>query len=42
MFNEGLAYIGLGNIKPGEKLAEDAIAEALAGDNLLDVKELLR
>src|SRR6202166_506123 len=42
MFNEGLAYIGLGNIKPGEKLAEDAIAQALAGDNLLDVKEFLR
>jgi diguanylate cyclase (GGDEF)-like protein len=42
LFNEGLAYIGLGNIKPGEKLAEGAIAEALAGDNLLDAKELLR
>jgi diguanylate cyclase (GGDEF)-like protein len=42
MFNEGLAYIGLGNIKPGEKLAEDAIAEALAGDNILDVKEFLK
>jgi diguanylate cyclase (GGDEF)-like protein len=42
LFNEGLAYIGLGNIKPGEKLAEGAIAEAVAGDNLLDAKELLR
>src|ERR1700730_13468586 len=42
MFNEGLAYIGLGNIKPGERLAEDAIAEAMAGDSLLDVKEFLR
>jgi diguanylate cyclase (GGDEF)-like protein len=41
-FNEGLAYIGLGNIKPGEKLAEGAIAEAIAGENLLDVKDLLR
>ncbi len=41
-FNEGLAYIGLGNIKPGEKLAEGAIADALAGDDLLDAKELLR
>ncbi len=41
-FNEGLAYIGLGNIKRGEKLAEGAIAEALAGDNLLDAKKLLR
>jgi diguanylate cyclase (GGDEF)-like protein len=41
-FNEGLAYIGLGNIKPGEKLAEGAIAEAVAGDNLLDAQELLR
>jgi len=42
MFNEGLAYIGLGNIKPGERLAEDAIAGALAGDNLIDAKEFLR
>jgi diguanylate cyclase (GGDEF)-like protein len=42
LFNEGLAYIGLGNIPPGEKLAEGAIDEALAGDNLLDAKELLR
>ena len=41
-FNEGLAQIGLGNIKPGEKLAQGAIAEAVAGDNLLDAKELLR
>ncbi len=42
LFNEGLAYIGLGDIKPGEKLAESAIAQALAGDNLLDAKELLK
>ena len=42
LFNEGLAYIGLGDIKPGEKLAESAIAQALAGDNLLDTKELLK
>jgi diguanylate cyclase (GGDEF)-like protein len=42
LFNEGLAYIGLGNIKTGEKLAEGAIAQALAGDNLLDAEELLR
>ena len=42
LFNEGLAYIGLGNIKPGEKLAEGAIADALAGDNLVDAKECLR
>jgi diguanylate cyclase (GGDEF)-like protein len=41
-FNEGLAYIGLGNIKPGEKLAEAAIAEAVAGNNLSDAQELLR
>ena len=41
-FNEGLAYIGLGNIKPGEKLAEDSIAESLAGNDLLDTKEELR
>jgi diguanylate cyclase (GGDEF)-like protein len=42
MFNEGLANIGLGNIKPGEKLAEGAIADAIAGDDLLDAQELLR
>src|SRR5208283_2752519 len=41
-FNEGLAYIGLGNIKPGEKLAQAAIAEAVAANNLPDAKELLR
>jgi diguanylate cyclase (GGDEF)-like protein len=41
-FNEGLAYIGLGNIKLGEKLAESAIAQALASDNVLDGKEYLR
>jgi len=41
-FNEGLAYIGLGSIKAGQKLAEAAIAEALAGSDLLDAKELLR
>lgn len=42
LFNEGLAYIGLGSIKMGEKLAEGAITEALAGSDLLDAKELLR
>jgi diguanylate cyclase (GGDEF)-like protein len=42
LFNEGLANIGLGNIKPGEKLAEEAIAGAVAGDDLLDAQELLR
>jgi diguanylate cyclase (GGDEF)-like protein len=42
LFNEGLAYIGLGSIKMGEKLAEGAISEVLAGSNLLDAKELLR
>ncbi|HEV7614368.1 MAG TPA: tetratricopeptide repeat-containing diguanylate cyclase [Steroidobacteraceae bacterium] len=42
LFNEGLAYIGLGSIKMGEKLAEGAISEALAGSDLLDAKELLR
>jgi diguanylate cyclase (GGDEF)-like protein len=42
LFNEGLAYIGLGNIKQGEKLAEQAISQSLAGDSVLDVKELLR
>jgi diguanylate cyclase (GGDEF)-like protein len=42
LFNEGLAYIGLGSIKMGEKLAEGAITEALAGSDFLDAKELLR
>src|SRR6202049_5095556 len=42
LFNEGLAYIGLGSIKKGEKLAEGAISEALAGSDILDAKELLR
>jgi diguanylate cyclase (GGDEF)-like protein len=42
LFNEGLAYIGLGSIKAGQKLAEGAITEALAGSDLLDAKELLR
>jgi diguanylate cyclase (GGDEF)-like protein len=41
-FNEGLAYIGLGNIKVGERLADGAIAEALAGGNVLGAKEDLR
>jgi diguanylate cyclase (GGDEF)-like protein len=42
LFNEGLAYIGLGSIKSGEKLAEGAISAALAGSDFLDAKELLR
>jgi diguanylate cyclase (GGDEF)-like protein len=42
LFNEGLAYIGLGSIKAGQKLAESAISEALAGSDLLDAKEYLR
>jgi diguanylate cyclase (GGDEF)-like protein len=42
LFNEGLAYIGLGSIKEGQKLAEASIADALAGSDLLDAKELLR
>jgi diguanylate cyclase (GGDEF)-like protein len=42
LFNEGLAYIGLGSIKAGEKLAEGAIKEVLAGSDFLDAKELLR
>jgi diguanylate cyclase (GGDEF)-like protein len=42
LFNEGLAYIGLGSIKAGEKLAEGAINATLAGSDFLDAKELLR
>lgn len=42
LFNEGLAYIGLGSIKAGESLSEGAITQALAGSDLLDAKESLR
>jgi diguanylate cyclase (GGDEF)-like protein len=42
LFNEGLADIGLGAIKPGVKLAEEAIAGAIAGNDLMDAQELLR
>ena len=42
LFNEGLANIGLGQIKTGEKLAEDAIASELSGEDLLDAREFLR
>jgi diguanylate cyclase (GGDEF)-like protein len=42
LFNEGLAYIGSGNIKEGEKLAEVSINDAVQGDNLLDAEEDLR
>ncbi len=42
LFNEGLAYIGLGSIKAGEKLAEGAIASALGGSDLVGAKVLLR
>ncbi len=42
LFNQGLAYIGLGNIKEGEKLAEASINNAVHGDDLLNAKEYLR
>ena len=42
LFNEGMAYIGLGSVKAGEKLAEGAIDKALAGSDLVGAKELLR
>jgi diguanylate cyclase (GGDEF)-like protein len=42
LFNEGLANIGLGSIKAGEKLAEGAIAAALGGSDLVGAKDLLR
>jgi diguanylate cyclase (GGDEF)-like protein len=42
LFNEGIADIGLGNIKPGERLAENTITAAIDGDNLLDAQGLLR
>jgi diguanylate cyclase (GGDEF)-like protein len=42
LFNEGLAYIGLGSIKAGEKLAQGAIDGALAGSDLVGAKDLLR
>ena len=41
LFNEGLAYLGLGNVRAGEKLASRAIDAAVAGDNMLDAKEML-
>ena len=37
-----VAYIGLGSIKAGEKLAEGAIAAALGGSDLVGAKDLLR
>ncbi len=40
-FNEGLAYLGLGNISTGEKLAEQAIATTMAGDSLEELEGLL-
>ena len=42
LFNEGLAYIGLGSVKAGEKLAQGAIDKALAGSDLVGAKGLLR
>ena len=41
-FNEGIAYIGLGNIKAGEKITEDVVAEALKSENLVDAKGYLQ
>jgi diguanylate cyclase (GGDEF)-like protein len=42
LFNAGLAYIGLGNLKAGRERAERAIDHTLASDNLSDAKDLLR
>jgi signal transduction histidine kinase len=42
LFDEGLAYIGLGNVAAGQKLAEGAITQTLAGGNLMDGRDLLR
>ena len=41
LFNEGLADIGLGNLRAGEKLVSRAIDAALAGDNVLEAKDML-
>lgn len=41
-FNEGIAYIGLGNIKAGEKITEDVVTEALKSENLVDAKGYLQ
>jgi diguanylate cyclase (GGDEF)-like protein len=41
LFDEGLAYIGLGKVKAGRRLADAAIAQTLAGGNLLDARDLL-
>jgi signal transduction histidine kinase len=42
LFDEGLAYIGLGNLATGQRLAEGAIARTLAGGDLMDGRDLLR
>jgi signal transduction histidine kinase len=41
LLDEGLAYIGLGDVNAGQKLAESAIAQTLAGGNLLDGRDSL-
>jgi diguanylate cyclase (GGDEF)-like protein len=41
LFNEGMALIGMGRIEPGKKLAEAAIAQEMASDDLVDAQETL-
>ena len=41
VFNEGMAYIGLGKIEQGKKLAEESIAQETASDDLVDAQETL-
>jgi diguanylate cyclase (GGDEF)-like protein len=42
LFNSGLAYIGLGNLKTGRERAERAINDTLASDDLSDAEGMLR
>ena len=40
--NQGLALIGLGNVKPGQEILERAIKDALARNDLPDARDMLR
>ncbi len=42
LFNEGIAYIGLGKLKVGRERAEQAIDDTLASDDLADAEDMLR
>jgi diguanylate cyclase (GGDEF)-like protein len=42
IFNEAIAYVGVGNVKRGQELAESAIADVLASGDHSATAELLR